>query len=99
MATINTSSIELSADTIKNLKNSLEKTLSQTQKTVAMLTKTGSWTGDAANRTVEVVTSFATKYQQEYSEKLSQYVTFLRREAAEGYEETERANVRKADSI
>lgn len=100
MATsIDTSVISQNAATIEGLNNRLAETLKQSVATVSSLTSTGAWTGQAAEATVSAITTFAKRYDEEYSEKLSQYVAFLRREAAAGYEETERSNVRKADGI
>jgi len=57
------------------------------------------WTGRASDETRASYDSFANKFFQQYQDVLQQYVTFLRRNVAEQYQETENVNVSIADAF
>ena len=97
MLRIDTTAIRETAAEIARQNGRLEETLNQCQQTVHSLAN--SWTGAAAEATIDAFDSFAARYFDQYKEMLDQYVQFLNSSAGAGYEETEQRVARKADEI
>jgi len=57
------------------------------------------WQGGAAQATLDSYNGFASQFFQQYQEMLQSYVTFLRRNVADGYTQTEQANTQLADAF
>ena len=94
---IDTSQVLAIADRFEGLNNNLQEKLTESQKTVTSLDSV--WSGEAANATIEAFNSFATEYFQSYKDLIEQYVQFLRRNVAEGYDSVETTNTTLADSF
>lgn len=60
---------------------------------------TSYWQGQAASATQDAYTDFANRFFQQYQDILQQYVTFLRRNVAEQYSETEVVNTQLSDAF
>ena len=85
------------AQNLEDQNNKLLETLEDGKKTVD--NPANIWQGDAATDTVSNFDDFANKYFQNYSDIINQYVKFLRNSIAQGYVETETANVGLADAF
>ena len=92
---IDTAQVVAISDSLLN--NNLQEKLTEAQKAVANLESV--WSGEAANATIEAVNSFATEYFQSYKDLIDQYVQFLRKNVAEGYDSVETTNTSLADSF
>ena len=84
---IDTEVIAATATEINRLNMQLTDTLENSQKAIHSLK--GVWTGQAAETTYAAYDQFASKYFENYRETLNNYVVFLKKAAAEGYESTE----------
>lgn len=92
---INTDEVRAIASEIERINGQLKEQLEMGKKQVNNLGNT--WTGKAADETKSEFNGFAAKYFQTYYDIIQQYVTFLRRNVAEGYDETENANTSLAE--
>ena len=94
---IDTAAVKATSTMISSLNEQLDAALRRSQASVQSLS--GKWTGQAANATIAVYEGFVSAGIAKSKDKLGNYVDFLNRFAGEGYEETERVNVSKADQI
>ena len=89
---INTDEVRAIASEIERINGQLKEQLEMGKKQIDNLGNT--WTGKAADDTRSEFNGFAAKYFQ-----IQQYVTFLRRNVAEGYDQTETANSSLAEAF
>ena len=94
---ISTDSVNEIAATIERLNNELDQTLAESRHAIDRLNSV--WQGEAAEATISSYNNFANNYFQNYKDIITQYVQFLRNNVAQGYVETETANVSLADSF
>ena len=87
---ISTDQVTQIAQTIENLNNKLTDELNNSRNVVQQLSTI--WQGEAAQTTIDSYNAFAEKYFQNYADVIKQYVTFLRKNVAQGYFETEIGN-------
>jgi len=87
---INTEEILSLASKIENNNNRINRTLKDVQKEVEKLSS--SWSGKAADATKSAVDAFAAEYYDKYREMIKQYVDYLKKMAAEGYNQAEDTN-------
>ena len=85
------------ASGLENLNNQLKAELESGKKIINALNS--SWTGVAADDTINTFNGFHAKYSANYEEAIKGYVTFLRVNVAEQYESTEDANKKLADQF
>ena len=95
--TIDTNEVLAIASKIESENNQLRDLLNDSKSTIDGLSSF--WTGKAADETRASYDSFANKFFQQYQDVLQQYVTFLRRNVAEQYQETENVNTQLADAF
>jgi len=95
--TIDAGEVMSIASSIENDNNKLRELLDQSKTTLDNLS--ANWTGKAADETRAAYTSFSSKFFQQYQDILNQYVTFLRRNVADDYTQTENLNTQLADSF
>ena len=94
---IDTAQVLEIANNLSNLNDELQTNLQEAQKAITKLESV--WQGEAATATIEAINSFASDYFQNYYDVINQYVEFLKKNVAEGYENTETANTTLADSF
>jgi len=94
---VNTEQVLGIATTLSSLNDDLQTQLKEAQTAITNLDSV--WTGEAANATKEAINAFATEYFQSYYDLINQYVEFLKKNVAEGYESTETTNTSLADSF
>ena len=94
---INTEEVRAIAGEIERINGQLREQLELGKKQINSLGNT--WTGKAAEDTRASFDSFSGKYFQTYEDIIQQYVTFLRRNVAEGYDQTESANVSLSEAF
>lgn len=94
---IDTGRVEEIAGNMETLNTKLEETLEETRATVNELAS--SWQGEAADTTINAFNTFANNYFQSYKDVISQYVSFLRAQVAQGWEQMEVQNVSLGDSF
>lgn len=94
---ISTDQVTQIAQTIENLNNKLTDELNNSQNVVQQLSTI--WQGEAAQTTIDSYNAFAEKYFQNYADVIKQYVTFLRKNVAQGYFETERGNTGLGETL
>lgn len=97
LKSIDTEVILATANEIHRLNTQLTETLESSQKTVHSLK--GVWTGKAAETTFSAYDQFAAKYFENYRETLNNYVVFLKKAAAEGYESAETVVTQLGETI
>ena len=94
---INTDEVRAIAAEIERINGQLNEQLTLGKKQIDDLGNT--WTGKASQDTREAFNSFAAKYFQTYFDIIQQYVTFLKRNVSEGYEQAEANNSSISDSF
>ncbi len=94
---INTDKVLDIANVMSGLNEDLQNTLTETQKTVNDLYEI--WKGEASEATREAINQFANDYFQNYKDLIDSYIEFLRKNVAEGYEETENLNTSLAEAF
>ena len=85
------------ANTMSGLNDDLKQTLESAKNAITNLESI--WQGEAANATMDAIRAFATEYFQSYHDLINEYVEFLRKNVAGGYENTETTNTSLADSF
>ena len=95
--TIDTNEVLSIASRIESDNQQLRELMNDSKTTVDNLSSM--WTGKAADDTRSSYDSFANRFFQQYQDVLQQYVTFLRRNVAEQYSETENVNTQLADAF
>jgi len=95
--TIDTNEVLAIAGRIENDNLKLRELLDNSKARIDGLT--AYWQGQAANSTQESYAFFAGQFFQKYQDILQQYVTFLRRNVAEQYTETETVNTQLSDAF
>ena len=95
--TIDTNEVLAIASRIESDNNQLRDLLNESKATVDGLSSM--WTGRASDDTRASYDSFANRFFQQYQDVLNQYITFLRRNVAEQYTETENVNTQLADAF
>lgn len=94
---ISTDQVTQIAQTIENLNNKLTDELNNSRNVVQQLSTI--WQGEAAQTTIDSYNAFAEKYFQNYADVIKQYVTFLRKNVAQGYFETEIGNTGLGETL
>ena len=94
---IDTAQVAEIANTLAGLNNDLQTNLKEAQAAITNLENV--WQGEAATATIDAINTFAADYFQNYYDLINQYVEFLKKNVAEGYEETEITNTTLADSF
>ena len=95
--TIDTNEVLAIAGRIESDNIELRNLLNDSKATIGRLTST--WQGKAAEETVSAYEQFSNRFFQQYQDILDQYVTFLRRNVAEQYQETENVNTQLSDAF
>ena len=85
------------AGTLRNLNSQLEETLDTTKQQVNGLS--GSWTGAAADATINAFNGFSAKYFSNYKDLINQYIKFLEQNVAGSYTELEKAQLKLTEEI
>lgn len=94
---VNTDQVLEIASNLESLNKKLTSNLQEGKSTIDGLSSI--WEGEAAQETISSFDSFAAKYFQNYEDIITQYVRFLRDNVAQGYFDTETANVSLADAF
>ncbi len=94
---INTEEVRAIATEIERINGQLKEQLDLSKKQIDNLGNT--WTGKAADDTRNEFNGFSAKFFQTYYDVIQQYVTFLRRNVAEGYDQTETANASLSEAF
>lgn len=94
---ISTDQVTQIAQTIENLNNKLTDELNNSRNVVQQLSTI--WQGEAAQTTIDSYNAFAEKYFQNYADVIKQYVTFLRKNVAQGYSGTEIDNTGLGETL
>ncbi len=94
---VDTAQVRQIASELEKLNTRLSEELKQAKATVSNYGNI--YKGEASNATVAAFEGFAAKYFQTYEDIIKQYVNFLRRNIAEGYEQVEKANTSLADNL
>ena len=94
---ISTDQVTQITQTIENLNNKLTDELNNSRNVVQQLSTI--WQGEAAQTTIDSYNAFAEKYFQNYADVIKQYVTFLRKNVAQGYFETETGNTGLGETL
>ena len=94
---IDTAQVLEIANKLSGLNDELQTNLKEAQSTITNLETI--WQGEAATATIDAVNSFAADYFQNYYDLINQYVEFLKKNVAQGYEETENVNKTLAESF
>ena len=94
---IDTAQVLEIANKLSGLNDELQTNLKEAQSTITNLETV--WQGEAATATIDAVNSFAADYFQNYYDLINQYVEFLKKNVAQGYEETENVNKTLAESF
>ena len=95
--TVNTDQVEQIASDLEGLNLRLSETLTTSKQTIDNLANI--WQGEAANATIDAFKEFSAKYFKSYEDIITQYVKFLRTNIANGYFDTETANIGLADAF
>jgi len=95
--TIDSNEVLAISSRIESDNNQLRDLLNDSKATVDSLSSM--WTGSASDETRAAYDSFANRFFQYYQDVLNQYVTFLRRNVAEQYTDTENVNTQLADAF
>lgn len=94
---VSTDQVGQIATNLESLNKRLREELENSKTTVTNLKNT--WSGEAAEATVNAYNEFAAKYFQNYEEIITQYVKFLRTNVEQGYFEAETQNTGLADAF
>lgn len=94
---IDTDQVLQIAQNLEDQNTKLNDTLTEGKQAIDNLANV--WQSDAATDTISNFDDFANKYFQSYSDVITQYVKFLRDAVAQGYVETENANIGLADAF
>lgn len=92
---LDSAQVQAIASSMERDNNELRELLNNSKNTINGLSSV--WTGQAAEETRAACEAFSNKFFQTYQDVITQYVTFLRRNVAEQYEQVEQANVRLSD--
>ncbi|MCQ2495541.1 MAG: WXG100 family type VII secretion target [Lachnospiraceae bacterium] len=95
--TVNTDQVEAIAAKLDDLNAQLREQLEEGRNTINNLENI--WTGEASQATVSSFGQFANNYFQNYEDVIKQYTDFLRQAVAQGYFDTETANINLADAF
>lgn len=94
---IDTGAIASAAARMSSLNESLADLMNETRQQMDSLA--GSWSGAAADATIQSYDAFAAKYSEEYHKLIDDYVKFLNQVAAANYETVEQQNTSLSDAL